>query len=330
MGRKLPRRPMPDDFELPPDPDEETIASIVDQFGPGDLQIKVYKIKEGSPEYCTTLGSPAEANEEHIRGLGYGAGKFLLKIIIDGVFKKSIPIAIAEKQGSGSSGGESQIMKMMMEQMNRMEQRLSAAPREPLSELASAMAQLQGMMPKPQELTPDTILKWIEVGKEIGGGASGGDSFTGMLKEIAPAALQALVRARGNGGMAGHIDSPPSNEAEAKMFAEMRLKMGIAFLKKKCLAGSDPLLYLEMILDNRDEAEFQQLIHACLTSDFSAFVQIDPTINDEPFEPFFRAIYDGIRSPPGANDSVDDNSTGKGGDHGDFGNNGTTGKKRGK
>lgn len=74
------------------------------------------------------------------------------------------------------------------------------------------------------------------------------------------------------------------------------LKQGLNYMKRKALAGSDPGLYIDIVIDNRDEPLYGQLIRRILESDFSAFAAIDPDIARPEYEPFFRAIYDGVRS----------------------------------
>jgi hypothetical protein len=90
--------------------------------------------------------------------------------------------------------------------------------------------------------------------------------------------------------------------------------MGIDFLKRKCLADSDPGLYIDWIIDNREIPPYDQLIHSILGQPFSAFVQIDPEIGKPPYEAFFTTLYNGIRSEFGGSDPKSVDTSGPRGD----------------
>jgi len=330
------RRLLPEaDFEvLPPDPEEETLSDILSQFGGVDVQIKVYRLDQGMRQYCATLTNPTEASEEFVRGLGYGAGRYVLHIIIDGAFRKALPMAIAEKIGSGGKE-ETPLTRLVLDRMTQLEQRLTVQPaREPINDLADAMLKLQTMTQPQQsraEMSPETILQWVQLGRELGSGGSD-ESLAGMLKEIAPAAIQALFAARGVTSPQQLAGMQPANGNGGNVDAmlQLKLKAGIAFLKRKCLNNGDPGLYVDFIVGNQDEPEFQHLIHAAVTKEFSAFVQIDPEIGKEPFEAFFKSIYDGIRQVVSESNSMAVVEAGKGGDSADVRSNGGSGKKSSK
>jgi hypothetical protein len=108
------------------------------------------------------------------------------------------------------------------------------------------------------------------------------------------------------------------------------LKQAFAFLKRKCLAGSDPGLYIDIIVDNRDEPTYQKLIHAVLTREFSEFAALDPEIERPPFNEFFRFIYDGLRSVIKGENQMANDTGGKSGDAGNTDANGKSRKEGGK
>jgi len=219
--------------------------------------------------------------------------------------------------------------------MTQLEQRLTVQPaREPINDLADAMLKLQTMTQPQQsraEMSPETILQWVQLGRELGSGGSD-ESLAGMLKEIAPAAIQALFAARGVTSPQQLAGMQPANGNGGNVDAmlQLKLKAGIAFLKRKCLNNGDPGLYVDFIVGNQDEPEFQHLIHAAVTKEFSAFVQIDPEIGKEPFEAFFKSIYDGVRQVVSESNTVAVAEAGKGGDGADVRSNGGSGKKSSK
>src|SRR5262249_24360090 len=73
------------------DPDEEALSGILSQFGPGDVAIKVYREGPNGQQFLYRAG--ADVNEESIAAR-CGPGKYTLKVIINGEFRKAIPIEI--------------------------------------------------------------------------------------------------------------------------------------------------------------------------------------------------------------------------------------------
>lgn len=324
------------DFEII-DPDEQTTQEIMSEIianaGPGDVTAKVFKIEGGARKFCQNIpySSPSDIDEEVIGRLGYGSGDYSVSIIIDGVFQRAFKRSIAEKV-IRENGGSDPTLKLMLDRLTSAVEKLNQPrEREPIGDLTSALVQLHSLAPKPQgEMSVESMVKLITLGQEIGGGGRS-DGWMDILKELAPSAVQAFLASR---GQLPPVASPQMGALPAaqggEMFDEVRFKLGVEFLKKKCLAGRDPLLYCDLIIDNRDEPEYQRLISRALSSDFATFVAIDPTINSQPFEQFFRKIYDGIRQAFSADDSMAGDPVGESGHDADVNSNGTTGKKRGK
>src|SRR5262249_34701231 len=137
--------PEPESIPVLEDPDEETLSGIVNQFGPGDVSIKVYKLLPTGREYCYTAGP--ETNEETIRASGYGPGKYFMQVLINGEFRKAIPIGIAAIQTPGGAptvaSGDSPMMQMLLGRLSQLEQRLSnPREQEPINAVADALVKL--------------------------------------------------------------------------------------------------------------------------------------------------------------------------------------------
>lgn len=342
MPRKPPRRTTTPDDEperrifppspfIEPDPDEETLAQVVDQFGPGDLQIKVYKISDGVESFCHTFNAATEANEESVRRLGYGPGRYNLKIIIGGVFRKVQQIAIAERQGGDPQQQRPQenAVLEMMKQQNLMLQNLltslianKAQASGGVGEVVAAMRDMQAMNPA-QVMTPELIKSWVDVGRTLSGNGGGADDEWGWIKDIAKSAAPALVpliMQRPPVPEPRNVTPQPQPQIESQPEVQqmsIKLKLALEFLKQKCIAKKDPGLYIDWIIDNHENADFQQLIRAVVTQEFSAFTAIDPEIGTEPFVQFFRTIYDGLRSAFTGPDTVAADSGGPDGNTAD-------------
>lgn len=329
MKRKNPPRLNTEELRLPPppplpprgtalfeapedDPGEQALEEIRAQFGAGDCQLKVFKIEDGVEYYCHTFTSPKELNEEAIKKLKRGGGRYNVKAIINGVFRYVIPFAILDdlpghvaSNGNGSTTSDA-VLAMLQKQNELLMTAIIKRPdiageREPVSQLVDAVAKMQAMN-KPPELSIDTIMKCIELGKSLGGGGSD-DSLTGMVKEVvkgAAPAIAGMLAQRGGvpdqpmrtvSGVPASVEGQDMNVIEQAM-----LKAGIEFLKKKAIQGSDPELYVHLIADNEDDPKFQKLITRIINEDFSAFVSIDAELGKEPFAKFFKHVYDRLRS----------------------------------
>lgn len=307
---------------------DDTIRSIVSRFGGDELEIKIYKqLPGGGEQYWYTTDSD-QIDEEKIRTVNGGiGGKFSIKIFVSGELQKVKHLAIADAPGLvvalGAAGASDPLMGVILQRMASLEANLQRQPmqREPVNDIVDAMVKMDAMRggSAPKEMSVETIMKCIELGKSLGG-APVDDSFMGvvkdLLKEVAPVVapiLMAGMRSPAvNGQPAIAADTPGGTEMERAQKIEETLRNGIAFLKKKCMMGSSPDLYLGLILESAEDERFAQLIHIALTQEFAVFAKLDPEIEQPAYVKFFRHIYDGIRSEFSARDTVDDDSGGAG------------------
>lgn len=343
--RPRPRLPLED--ELPPpipprgaemfeapedDPGEQALAELRQQFGSGDCQLKVYKVEDGVEYYIHTYTSPKELNEEAIKKLRKGGGRYIVKAIINGVFRYVIPFAILDDGPaptvSNGNGTDNAILAMLQKQNELLMTAIIRRPeiqgeREPVSQLVDAVAKMQTLN-KPPELPVETLMKAIELGKSLAG-TGGDDSLMGLVKEVAKGAAPAIAGMLATRG--GVPDNPPMRTVsgvpavtegqDVNVIELAMLRSGVQFLKKKAIAGSDPELYVHLIADNADDPKYQKLISRIANQEFSAFISIDPELGQEPFRKFFEHVYNRLRSIFTESDSVEDNSGREGGDNGD-------------
>jgi hypothetical protein len=339
--------------QFPPDQQEETIEALVSQFGGGEVQVKIYKQLPGGIESYWYTAAPDQVDEERIRAANGGhGGQFVLKIMAGGEFRKSIPMNLSDAPGSlgitpGAAGGNDAVLQMMLNRMTTLETLLLAknnngalAEREPMSEMVAALKHMHEMTSsqQPKEMPVDTLLKCIELGKSIG--AQPSDDWKTILlevlREVAPVAGPLLASmARGNGANGTEKPSLPDASPEVQQMEkqkqlEANLKAGIAYLKKKCMIGADPGLYIDFISDNVDIEEYAQLVHIATTQDFSVFASVDAELEQPAYQSFFRSIYDGLRFNFIKPDSVAGDTGGKGGNGGDTAKNVGTGKGKSK
>ncbi len=310
------------------DEQEETIRSIVGRFGGEGLEIKVYKqLPGGGDQYWYTTDSD-QIDEEKIRTVNGGiGGRFALKIFVGGELQKVKHMTIADAPGLASpgvsgNGSSDPMIAVLLQRLANIEQNLQRSPvqREPINDLADAMVKLDSLRGGGQakELPVDQIIKCIELGKTLNGGGVVDDSFLSVIKDILKEAAPVILPLVMSGMKAAPQQLPQQTAGESEMEQaeriERRLKEGIVFLKKKCMQGSNPDLYLGLILESADSEEFARLIHIALTQEFAIFAKIDPEIEQPAYVKFFRHIYDGIRSEIAERDKLDDDTGGAGGD----------------
>ncbi len=323
-----PRKPIPVSPEGEPYPmseplRDETLSSVMRGFSTGEVMLKVYKIQGQEKEYCCYMENPDNLTEQTIADLGYGSGKYVLHILIDGEFKTAYTMRIATKPQDAQAGsGESTITKLLLERLAALENRLLSAPaqqREPINDLADALVKLNQLngaqREQPREVPVETIMRAIELGKTLNGAD---DSAMGIFKEIAreagPPLIQAFVQSRQQQQQQGQQMEPPRIPAlNPEQLREAQLKEGLAYLKKKCLSGADPGLFTDWIIGNVEDPDYGFLVHKVISETFETFSGHDPEIATPPFVEFFRAIYDGLRSAFSPSNPVVTDTGGTGG-----------------
>jgi hypothetical protein len=229
--------------------------------------------------------------------------------------------------------------------LERIEQRLAQAEKPPMLEMVDGLAKLDQLRGG-QGNNLDTVVKCIEIGSRMNGGG-GGDSggWEGMLRDVLKDNAPAIIGLLQMGAAKLQAMGKPAEPAQPVTVAGpgkveetmepstqeiMMLQQGIGFLKKKAAAHSDPGLYVDLIIDNREDPLYARLISKIVESDFPTFANIDPDIAKPEYRDFFGFIHDRIRRIFKPTDTV---ATAGGGKHGNKGNpqsNGASGKSGGQ
>lgn len=319
------------------------INRLLSQFGEGEIVCKVYEVKSGGEEhfkYSIISPTPDKVSEDSVRKVNRGrGGVFKLRFIVDGECRTTQELFIADSPefdaaallapGAASVGSAGE--QLLLQRLASIESQLQArsrVDREPILDMVEAMVKIQALNPAKPDMSVDTILKCIELGKSLGGSPAGatsewGEIFKDVAKSIGPGLLPLLMGGRAPEQAASGSLAPQPEEQE-RMLKQQLLKQGIEYLKKKCTMGSSPDLYLEMILDNAEEYPYSHLVHLAATSEFSAFEAIDPDIAQPAFRPFFLTIFDGLRQQLSQPSDVAGNSGGSNGNAGNASGNGGT------
>jgi hypothetical protein len=317
-----------------PDAAEESYEQFLSKWGRDGAKVRVYRMTPQGRQYCF-VDTPENVDQEALRiyhakqTFAHETGSYQIEIEVNGETRPPFHILIAPQTSapgvpeSASSGPMAQMFQMLQAQNERLERQLSQmqqTTKEPIGEIADALLKLDQLRGGQQkELPLDSLIKAIQLGKEMGGG--GETDWTVKLLDVVKDSMPALqglfasmaARANGNGGV--------------EMNEEALLKQGIAFLKKKALAGSNPELYVGVVVDNQEEPLYGRLIHKILETDFSAFAALDADIGRPEYEPFFRALYNGVRSCFIEANTVEADTGGASGNTGDRAADGEAGKR---
>jgi hypothetical protein len=345
------------------DPAEQSYTAFIAGFSEAKgCRVKVHRQTPRGRQYCFT-GTPEEIDSEETIRLFHAKqpyahedGLYYLSVEVNGELRSCFPVNIAPQVGAPeqqqqASGGMAEMLRMIQAQNERLERFLmDGRQREqpPMLEMVEGLQRLDQMRGGSQQQLPiDTLMKAIELGQKMNGAGVPVDSWEGMLRDVikenAPALVPVLLSAfRGNQQQIPEPVPPGAPERkEAAVTPEQQqqqvervmqdsLKAAIVFLKNKAKRNSDPGLYVDMIVDNREDPLYARLISDILDKDFSAFAAIDPEIEKPEYDAFFRFIYNGIRSVFDQSRAVADDSKGKAGNKGDAANNGAAVKKGSK
>lgn len=314
------------------DPAEETYAAYVRSQGKDGVVVKVYRQTQRGRQYCY-LGNPDEIDDENVRlyhskqPYAREEGMYYLDVFVHGERRNSFPLPIAPQVSTpgsdtahSSNNGMETVVRLLQEQNARLESRLMTVQqqeREPIGALADAMLKLQQIQGGSggNQMSADTLLKAIELGRTMGGDG-GGDTWQRLLADVVREGMPVIVpllqglmqkQTTPNGGPPMAITGQQVSAAEIAAFKKLT-----GFLKKKCLAGSEPALYVELVLDNQDE--YGQLLHWINAQEFSAFAALDPEIASEPYKAFFEFLFNGLRQATKGKNQVGPAEAGKTGD----------------
>jgi hypothetical protein len=231
--------------------------------------------------------------------------------------------------------------------LERIEQRLSQAERPPMLEMVDGLAKLDTLRGgNSGGFNLDSMVKLIEIGSRMnGGGGTDSGGWEGMLRDVlkdnAPSIISLLQMGVSKlGAMNKPAEQQPQTQVSEPGKVEetmepsqqelMILRQGIGYLKKKAAAHSDPGLYVDLIVDNREDPLYARLISKIVESDFPTFAAIDADIAKPEYREFFGFIHDRIRHVFKSANTVAAPSGGKHGNKGNASGNGTTGKSGGQ
>jgi hypothetical protein len=312
--------------------DTEALADVLKEFGDTQVLFKVFQQTPTGQAFCFPCQPPID--EEFIQR-EWGGGDFVVRIYIDGKFRKSLPLKIAprprlndsQQPNANAYGPDSSDRKhsQFLEQMVlRLIESRATTPQGPtLTDLTTALSNLDGLRGK-QENQMDLIMKGIELAQSFNGEQDWKSQAVTAVKNALPGFMSMFNR--------GGPSPQPATEGVPMVAepSEGMLRAGIAYLKQLAISQVDPVSIIELVYANGTNPQYKPIIDAVLTKDFAYFVGLDPTIGSESFKPWFESVFNGLRSAFSPENTVDDDPPRTVGDPNHTGNHGKPSPGRNK
>lgn len=217
-------------------------------------------------------------------------------------------------------------------------------PSTMLAAVVSAFAALKGAAGEAKPVDPfEHIERVVSLVKDLGGNGGGGgeqeESVWGVLKSIggkvidaAAPAIEHLARGAVAGTPSPHVatmqparvalpaaENPGGEMPKGPSSIAEWIKVGLAYLKAKALAGKDPELFIEYVFENQDEPQNAALIGALRQgATFDHLLQFDADIAQNPvLLNWFQEFYNGLHRELSGNGDGALDTRGAGGHAGD-------------
>jgi hypothetical protein len=326
------------------DPGELELTEIAQSLGEDGLKIQVSVLKNGGWGYVADLDKKdldlAQIQRRFARHIPPDGAEFKLDIKKDGVLRlqKRLlifpPDGVAPIGGGPTYGGMEHVMERILDRLERIETRPqsnigefaqlyqtvkenAAPPPDPLANMSGMLGLMQTMMSFVKESAGVSAEKpwWQEVITHPAVAPVLAPAITGLLSGF-------LQKPNGQPQIPVQPEAPAVIQEDP---LKAQIKGILGYLKTQVTVGPDA--FVDMILGNQHDPNAQHLIRLICTESFEYFTQIDAEIGQPPYDIFFRAIYDGIRSDLQGPNSM---ATDPGGPHGNKGNPATHAKPNGQ
>lgn len=274
-------------------------------------------------------------------------GVYFVSVDVHGETRSAFCIRIAPMLNTPAVSGGMAVapdVRILQEQIRRLEERLMHSEKPPMLEMVDGLAKLDQLRGGANNgFNLESVVKCIEIGSRMNGGGGSDGGWEGLardlLKDNAPAIIGLLqmgaakLKSMNKPMEQARPQAEPVKVEETMEPSEQEkviLQQAIGFLKKKALSQSDPGLYVDLIVDNREDPLYARLISKIVESDFPAFAAIDSDIEKPEYRNFFSFIHDRIRRVFKPANTVATHTSGKGGNKGNATGNGTTSKTGGQ
>jgi hypothetical protein len=348
-GRKPSHKaPLPD-LDAPPG-DEERELEDFEELDQVSAHVMVYRCGRPGEQDAFVDTIPAAGITPTLIRDSYGPGKYRLRCKGPGkkyLGQKTIVVGELRINAPGSplpqQAGVPSVIDAIRDENRRQSeliQTLIATQKPPSFDFAGMAAILTALKPagnghgpaSSPEATLEVFFKGFELARKMEPAPAAADNgeWKTMLTSVAKEVLPGILAMGGGGGAPPRPPQlPPAQPAQPAVRTEpmkTEIQMIIAQVKEKCLAQVPPDLYIGLVQAYASEPNVQRLIAFVYANEFDNILTIDPSLANEPFRSYFRSLYDGLRQLFKPSDSVDDDSTGPGGDQANPASNGGLGK----
>lgn len=303
-----------DDEESTPEPESEDLElkAFIETFADA-AKVKIHRYdRNGNLVYAGST-DPRNCSEEFLQEV-YGEGKYYLKLY-DSNGKNikartvyigpdesglNMPVSTTPSPALGNPILQMQIESLrseltsQREQTNRLLEVLitrEAAPTQPggsVKDIIEAIGTVREMVaPKEPTSLISEMIGFFKQGIEIGSTGNVDGGWKGIVKD----AIQAIPQ------VAKEFKAPvdaPDNGQPPVMDEAMMLKHGLAYLKTRAQINADPGLWVDFIISNMDEAQWQPLFKL-LEQPFEKIGEVDPEVLQPVYRPFFEQLYNGLK-----------------------------------
>ena len=299
------------DLDLQRADDIQTVEQVLADNGISNVTYRFYDNDGG---YC--YSSP-ELDYDRARRETKGGKNCKLGVFIGNKIIRMVPFPLSPidptsppaTNGNGNGHSEMGFLKeLLLKLIEKGNTSQTAAPVPTLADMTTALANLDTLRGK-QESAMETFIKGLEFGQSSSGQTDWKTDLIRTAKDALPHVTEAITAMRG-GNPTPHPNN--GNGQPVAMPPEHIIKAGLEYLKKKAIAGKDPELILDWVVNNAEE--YQEFLNVVLNTEFADIVKLDPEIGNEPYLSWFRSVFDGLRREFIESNSVDEHSGGNSGD----------------
>jgi hypothetical protein len=328
VENQLQSLPPVSELQLTPEQQElnDDIQGFISGVGMPSAKVKVYKMDPAKtvPIFMGT-SVPSLMTEEYIQE-SWGEGRYNLRLLDEsGNYIKSKVVyvgpgpkkpepspafqALSNPDRDRASDLQFELLRSELaagrEMMLKMIEAISGRGdnRSNLAELAGVIEVVKGLTAKDAPDPAATLSGFVEVFKQgIELGQSGGTpekGWSGMLKDVVTslpgvfAMLKTQTATPGNGATPPTPKVPASLEIAANP-ALVMAQRGISVLKAFARAGNDPATWVEVLVQNLNDPQWQPLI-PLLGLSYDEVGKLDPELLNPVYRSWFERLFNGIR-----------------------------------
>lgn len=274
--------------------DDELLQKIRKQYGDGTVKFKVYRVVAGKPVFITE--STENVDEAQLQE--FGAGRYAIRIFINGEAKDTVYVEVADKPGKPAAAGSvDSIQNQLYRDQIQFGQQMILALINKNSGNGGGFTMQDAIalaaLVKGNGNGVEHVLKGLELGLANAGGGGGSDwksLLVSTLKEFAPAINTAIV-----------ANAPPQPNGQPAQLPAMTqtqdqlLIQALNMIKAKVIAGLPVGLALDWLVANASDPQYQNYMKLALSKSFEDLVKLDNELANEPFNSWFREFLLGMK-----------------------------------